>query len=61
VPRTRISADEGDARSVSLPGNSTVADLVRALSAIRTSPREMISILPGMKTAGALYAELIIQ
>ena len=61
VPRTRISADEGDARSVSLPGNSTVADLVRALSAIRTSPREMISILQGMKTAGALYAELIIQ
>ena len=61
VPLTNLDVDEGDGRSVSLAGNSTVADLVRALSAIHTSPREMISILQGMKTAGALYAELIIQ
>jgi flagellar P-ring protein precursor FlgI len=38
-----------------------VADLVRALTAIHTTPREMIAILQGMKAAGALYAELIIQ
>jgi len=61
IPMTNLDVDEGDARSISLAGNSTVADLVRALSAIHTSPREMISILQGMKTAGALYAELIIQ
>ena len=61
VPLTNLDVEEGDARSVSLQGNSTVADLVKALATIHTSPREMISILQGMKTAGALYAELIIQ
>jgi flagellar P-ring protein precursor FlgI len=61
VPQTDIEVDEGEARNVSLQGNSTVADLVRSLSAIHTSPRDMISILQGMKTAGALYADLIIQ
>jgi len=61
VPQTNVEVNESDAQSVSLQGNSTVADLVRALATIHTSPREMISILQGMKTAGALYAELIIQ
>jgi flagellar P-ring protein precursor FlgI len=61
VPETNIDVEESDARSVSMRANSTVADLVRALETIRTSPREMISILQGMKTAGALHAELIIQ
>ena len=61
VPEVNLEVNESEARTVSLQGNSTVADLVRALAAIRTSPREMISILQGMKTAGALYAELIIQ
>jgi flagellar P-ring protein precursor FlgI len=61
VPLTNLDVEEPDTRSVSLAGNSTVADLVRALASIHTSPREMISILQGMKAAGALYAELIIQ
>jgi flagellar P-ring protein precursor FlgI len=61
VPETNIDVEESEAHSVSLKGNSTVADLVRALETIKTSPREMISILQGMKTAGALHAELIIQ
>jgi len=61
IPLTNLDVEEPENRSVSLAGNSTVADLVRALAAIHTSPREMISILQGMKTAGALYAELIIQ
>lgn len=61
VPDTRIDVSEPEMRSVSLDGNSTVADLVRALSRIKTSPRDMISILQGMKTAGALHADLIIQ
>lgn len=61
LPQVSVDVDEGAARSVSLRGNSTVADLVQALATIQTSPREMISILQGMKAAGALYAELIIQ
>jgi flagellar P-ring protein precursor FlgI len=40
---------------------STVADLVQALTKIRTSTRDIISILRAIKTAGALHADLIIQ
>lgn len=61
VPETRIDVSEPELRSVALDGNSTVADLVRALSRIKTSPRDMIAILQGMKSAGALHAELVIQ
>ena len=56
VPQTRIEVGEVETKSVSLEGNTTVADLVRALNRIKTSPRDMISILQGMKTAGALHA-----
>jgi flagellar P-ring protein precursor FlgI len=61
VPQTTIDVSEPAMQSVILSGANTVADLVRALSKIKTSPRDMISILQAMKTAGALYADLIIQ
>ena len=61
VPETRVEVSEPEMRSIALEGNSTVADLVRALARIKTSPRDMISILQGMKSAGALHADLVIQ
>jgi flagellar P-ring protein FlgI len=62
VPQTRVDVKEEESQSVSLPGNNnTVSDLAKALARIRTSPRDMISILQGLRTAGALHAELIIQ
>ena len=61
LPETRVDVNEAEMQSVSLGSNSTVGDLVRALTRIKTSPRDMISILQGMKTAGALHADLIIQ
>src|SRR5262245_40442087 len=62
VPQTQIDVKEEDSQNVSLPGNNnTVAELTKALARIRTSPRDMISILQGLRTAGALRAELIIQ
>ncbi|MFC1525843.1 flagellar basal body P-ring protein FlgI, partial [Candidatus Latescibacterota bacterium] len=39
----------------------TVRELVRNLNALGVTPRELISILQSLKTAGALRAELIIQ
>ena len=39
----------------------TVRELVRNLNALGITPRDMIAILQGLKTAGALRAELIIQ
>jgi len=60
-PATRINVSESGATALSLPGNNTVADLVAALAKVRTSTRDMISILQAIKAAGALHAELVIQ
>jgi flagellar P-ring protein precursor FlgI len=61
VPQTRIGVTESGGEAVQLGVNSTVADLVQALNRIKASPRDMIAILQGIKAAGALRAELIIQ
>lgn len=61
VPETHMSADEERSSSVSLPKGATVAELISALSQVKTSTRDMIGILESLKRAGALHAELIIQ
>jgi flagellar P-ring protein FlgI len=61
VPNTRIQVSESGSSTLSLPGNNTVGDLVAALNRVKTSTRDMISILQGIKAAGALHAELVIQ
>lgn len=61
VPQTRIGVNEGGVNSVSLPAGTTVADLVIALNKIKTSTRDIIAILQGIKRSGALHAELVIQ
>jgi flagellar P-ring protein precursor FlgI len=61
APNTRINVTESGATSLSLPGNNTVADLVIALTRVKTTTRDMISILQAIKAAGALHAELVIQ
>jgi flagellar P-ring protein precursor FlgI len=61
VPQTRIDVNEAGINSVSLPEGTTVADLVTALNRIKTSTRDVIAILQGIKRSGALHAELIIQ
>jgi len=42
-------------------GGTTVADLVQALTALKTNTRDTIAILQAIKAAGALHADLIIQ
>ena len=61
VPSTRVDVSEPGGTALSLPGNNTVADLVAALAKVKTSTRDMISILQAIKAAGALHAELVIQ
>lgn len=39
----------------------TVSDFARALNALGTSPKELISIFQALKRAGALHAELVIM
>lgn len=61
VPNTRINVEERDGGVVELAGRSTVADLVRSLNRIKVSTRDIIVILQGVKAAGALHADLIVQ
>jgi len=44
-----------------MSGAGTVSDLVQALARMRTSTRDIISILRAIKAAGALHAELVVQ
>ncbi|MCG2594946.1 flagellar basal body P-ring protein FlgI [Ramlibacter sp. XY19] len=44
-----------------LAGSGTVADLVQSLARMKTSTRDIISILRAVKAAGALHGELVVQ
>jgi flagellar P-ring protein precursor FlgI len=58
VEQTNIAVKQEQARSVLLKQGATVEELVRALNAIGSSPRDIISILQNLKAAGALDADL---
>ncbi len=61
TPDADIKVSESENPVVSLPAGTSVADLVFALNKIKVSPRDVISILQGIKRAGSLRADLIIQ
>lgn len=44
-----------------LVGAGTVSDLVQSLARMKTSTRDIISILRAIKAAGALHGELVVQ
>jgi flagellar P-ring protein precursor FlgI len=58
TPMTTVKANEQRARNLTLKKGTTVDDLVRRLNAIGATSREVISILEGLRSAGALYAEI---
>lgn len=58
VPQTNVSAKEDKARSLVLQQGATVEELVRALGAIGSTPRDVIAILESLRAAGALEADL---
>ncbi|TQV73406.1 flagellar basal body P-ring protein FlgI [Exilibacterium tricleocarpae] len=61
VPETTVEVTEELPLSVALPPGSKVADLVTALNKVKATSRDIITILQGIKRAGALHAELVIQ
>ena len=61
VPQTRVRVNEAQANAINLPQGATIEDLVNALRAVRATSREIIAVLQGIKRAGALHAELIVQ
>ncbi|HUS06843.1 MAG TPA: flagellar basal body P-ring protein FlgI [Bryobacteraceae bacterium] len=58
VPTVGVTVKEEKARNVSLKPGATVEDLVRALMAIGSTPRDVIAILQNLRAAGALDAEI---
>lgn len=58
VPQTSVGVKEDKARNVVLKQGATVEDLVKALTAIGSTPRDIIAILQNLHAAGALEAEI---
>ena len=62
VPRTSIGVDDGSGASLgTLGGETSLASLVTGLNALGVSPRDLITILQAIKSAGALQADIEVQ
>lgn len=60
VTNSRLEVEEQSGPGFLL-SSSTVSDLVQALARLKTSTRDMISILRAVKASGALHGELVVQ
>jgi len=61
VANSRVEVQESERGEFVAPRYGTVSDLVQALARVKTSTRDVISILQAIKAAGALHADLVIQ
>lgn len=61
LANSRVEVEEKSETGFVAATNNTVADLVQALTRIKTNTRDIISILRAVKAAGALHAELVVQ
>jgi flagellar P-ring protein precursor FlgI len=58
VPIVTVATKEPPAKSVILKDGATVEELVRALTSIGSTPRDIIAILQALRASGALEAEM---
>ena len=62
LPRTQVSVDDGSGKSLAIiDGGTSLKSLVSGLNRLGVSPRDLITILQAVKTAGALQAEIEVQ
>ena len=61
VRQTSLQTQDKPVNRIELKEGATVDDLVQSLQAIGATARDVISILQGMKEAGALEAEMEVQ
>lgn len=62
LPRTQIAVDDGAGASLAMiGGGSSLRSLVSGLNALGVSPRDLITILQAVKSAGALQADIEVQ
>jgi flagellar P-ring protein precursor FlgI len=58
LPKVNVAAKEDAARNLTLKNGATVDDLVKALMAVGSTPRDVIAVLQNLRSAGALEAEI---
>lgn len=58
TPEVKVTAKEDKARNIVLKQGASVEDLVRAMIAIGSTPRDVIAILQNLRAAGALEADV---
>ena len=58
VPQTKLNTKEEKAKNITLEKGATIEQLVRALQSIGSTPRDIITILESMRSAGALDADI---
>jgi flagellar P-ring protein FlgI len=58
TPEVSVGVKEENARNVVLKEGATVEELVRALTSIGSTPRDIIAILQALRSAGALESEV---
>ena len=61
TPETNVTAKEEKAKSVVLQQGASVEELVRALAAIGSTPRDIIAILQNLKAAAAIEADVEVR
>lgn len=60
IRETAVTVEE-ERGSLSLVEGPTISNLIQALNAVGTTPRDLIAIIQAIKAQGALHAELIIM
>jgi flagellar P-ring protein precursor FlgI len=58
VPQVNVDVKQDAAKNLMLKEGATVEELVHALTSVGSTPRDIISILQNLKSAGALEADL---
>lgn len=61
TPDTTLDVEESGSALRLISPEPSIEDVVAALNAVGTSPRDLIAVLEAIKSAGALHADLIIQ
>ena len=61
VPRTQVQVNDGNGASLALVHGASLQSLVSGLNKLGVSPRDLITILQAVKSAGALQAEIEVQ
>lgn len=61
LPRTQVSVDDGGGAWLAMVEGESLKTLVGGLNRLGVSPRDLITILQALRSAGALQAEIEVQ